>query len=236
MLRLRFLRAKVSVALPKIATAPHPRLQGALETALVGHQHGTLGAAAQRTEPVEHLGGVGQLRHPGRRHEGRGLDGLQPRRGQPLDERSLDVRRNDRLLVLQTVARAHLVDRDARGQVGSGLALRGSHAHAPILPPVPPGAVRNPAGAESYRLATRRGTGLRHGEGPRHERDTEGPGRVQRATGVGRVPRPHRPGLRRARRPGVRDARRADRGRHLEHAGSRADPGAVLRGHPAAPE
>ena len=57
-----------------------------------------------------HVGAVGHLRHPLRRHERRGLDRRQPRIAQAVDQADLDVGRDGALLVLQPVARADLDD------------------------------------------------------------------------------------------------------------------------------
>ena len=63
--------------------------------------------------------------HPLRVDEAGGLDDGQARGGQPVDELRLDRGRNDRLLVLQPVPRAHFPDRDPLGKPpGSGDRLR----------------------------------------------------------------------------------------------------------------
>ena len=57
----------------------------------------------------------------------------QPRRGQPPDELGLDRGRHDGRLVLQAVARPHLVDGDRARQGRVRLDLRQWKSHAPIL-------------------------------------------------------------------------------------------------------
>ncbi len=87
-----------------------PGLDRAVEPALVGHQHRHRHRAVV-VDPCDQLLGVGELRHPARVHEARGLHDGEPGRDQAMDELHLDVERHDLGLVLQTVARPHLVDR-----------------------------------------------------------------------------------------------------------------------------
>jgi len=51
---------------------------------------------------------MAHLRHPVGAHERRGLDGFEARARQPVHELGLDGRRDEALLVLEAVARAHL--------------------------------------------------------------------------------------------------------------------------------
>ena len=111
---MRFFCAKVSVALPKIAMCRHAELQRPVEAALVGHQHRAVAGPAS-PEQRHQLGGVGELGHPLRVHEAGRLDDRQPGGEQAADELGLDLGRDQRLLVLQAVARADLVDRDPLG-------------------------------------------------------------------------------------------------------------------------
>ncbi len=111
---MRFLRAKVSVALPKIATCREPEREGPVEAALVGHQHGEVDAVGAQAR--HQLLGVGQLRHPARVHEAGRLDDRQPGGEEPAYELLLDLDGHQGLLVLQAVARSDLVDRHALGQ------------------------------------------------------------------------------------------------------------------------
>ena len=94
---------------------PQAELERPVEPALVGHQHRQV-ATAVGAEPGHQLLGVGELRHPLRVHEAGRLDDRQPGGDQPAYELRLDVGGHDRLLVLQAVARADLVDRDPLGQ------------------------------------------------------------------------------------------------------------------------
>ena len=93
---------------------PHPELEGPVEAALVGHQHGV--GAALLAEHRHQLGGVGQLGHPPRVDEAGRLDDGQAGGDQAAYELGLVLGRDDRLLVLQAVAGADLVDRDLLGQ------------------------------------------------------------------------------------------------------------------------
>jgi hypothetical protein len=61
---------------------PHTRGQRPVQPTLVGHEHGSLRTAPLLVEQPEHLLGVGQLRHPPRVDERRGLDRAQTRAGQ----------------------------------------------------------------------------------------------------------------------------------------------------------
>ena len=88
---------------------PATQLEGAVEPALVGDQHRELTALV--AEDLHQLCGVGELGHPLRVDEAGGLDDGEPRRHQPPDELGLDLGRHQRLLVLQAVPRADLVDR-----------------------------------------------------------------------------------------------------------------------------
>ena len=84
----------------------------------VRHEHriaDSLAAADSR----HHLGSIGHLRHPFRRHEGRRLDRRESRVGQPVDQRDLDVGRDRRLFVLQAIARSDLDQAHARGKCHS---------------------------------------------------------------------------------------------------------------------
>jgi hypothetical protein len=85
-------------------------LQGAVQAALVRHQYGCPDAGRQ-IDPGQQFGGVGELGHPLGVDEAGGLDRGQPGRGQPVDELGLDLEVDDRVLVLQPVARPDLVDR-----------------------------------------------------------------------------------------------------------------------------
>ena len=97
---------------------PAAELQGPVEAAFVGHEHREVAAAV--AEERHQLGRVGQLRDPLRVHERRRLDDRQPGVEQPGDELRLDLGRDQRGLVLEAVAGADLVDRDALGQPVEG--------------------------------------------------------------------------------------------------------------------
>ncbi len=101
---------------------PQPLLQRSVETALVGHQHRHLARhlAQLGHEQVDEVGGVGQLRHPLRVHEARRLDDGQAGSHQATYELGLGRGRHERRLVLQSVARADLVDRDPTRESGIG--------------------------------------------------------------------------------------------------------------------
>ena len=90
------------------------QLQRAVEAALVGHEHRQVAAAV--AEQAHQLSRVGELRDPLRVHERRRLDDRQPGVEQPRDQLGLDLGRDQGGLVLQPVAGADLVDRDALGQ------------------------------------------------------------------------------------------------------------------------
>ncbi len=125
--------AKLSVALPKIATEPTPGFEGPVEAALVGHEDGPVGASAVVAEGGEQLGRVGELGHPGRVDEGGRLDRPEAGGREAADELGLDLGRHDGLLVLEAVPGADLVDRHPLRQVGRGLDLGCPHAHAAIV-------------------------------------------------------------------------------------------------------
>ena len=110
--RLRFLRAKVSVALPKMAMCADPGSSARSRPRSLGTRTGRRGPRPTSPRSASTSRGVGELRHPGRRDERRRLDRLEPGGGQSADELRLHGGRDDGLLVLQTVARAHLVDGD----------------------------------------------------------------------------------------------------------------------------
>ena len=92
-----------------------PGGDGPVQPALVRHEHRVVDAVA----PFQHgdqLLGVGELGHPLRVHEAGGFQRGEPGVGEPAQELRLHRDRNDRLLVLQSVARADLVDGDALRQ------------------------------------------------------------------------------------------------------------------------
>ena len=62
----------------------------------------------------EHLGGVGQLRYPLRADETGCLDGAKTASAEAIDQRDLVARRDQRLLVLQPIARADFDQADFR--------------------------------------------------------------------------------------------------------------------------
>ncbi len=88
------------------------RHQQPVEPLLVGDED-DVAHAGQRGEPPGDLLRVGEGRDPFRRDEARGLDAREARLGQRPDEGELAVGRDDAGLVLQAVARPHLVDGDA---------------------------------------------------------------------------------------------------------------------------
>src|SRR5690606_25502453 len=90
----------------------------ALVSFLVGHQHRVMDARATG-DPGEHLGGVGQLRHPPGADEAGRLDALQAGGREPVDQFDLVGAGDHRLLVLQPVARADLDDAYVAGQGGA---------------------------------------------------------------------------------------------------------------------
>ena len=93
------------------------------------------------------LAGVGELRHPLRVHEAGRLDDGQPGSEQALDELGLRLDRDDAVLVLQAVAGADLVDRDALGErqlIGS-LHLEQQRLSATCSPAAAPTVVTVPA-------------------------------------------------------------------------------------------
>src|SRR5471030_1721392 len=98
-----------------------------VQATLVGHQDGSVATSADLTEQTEQLSGVGELRDPPGRHEACRLDGVQPRGNQAADELGLDLHRHSPLLVLETVARSHLIDGDPPGHTRLGFTLRSSH-------------------------------------------------------------------------------------------------------------
>lgn len=91
--------------------------QRPVETALVGDEDGQ--GRVDVGEEGEQLLRVGQLGHPLGVDEAGGLDGGQPGSGQAADELGLDGGRDGRLLVLQPVTGADLVDADAGRQLGN---------------------------------------------------------------------------------------------------------------------
>src|SRR5665647_784901 len=105
-LRLRFLRAKVSVA-----------------------------PTADLTEQSQQGSRVGQLGDPLRRYERRRLDSVEPCIHKPSDELGLDLHRDDGPLVLQTVAGSDLVDGDPPGHTRLSFTLRSSHLLPPCSGP-----------------------------------------------------------------------------------------------------
>ena len=87
-----------------------PELEGPVEAALVGDQD----RAVRPASPSRVISSAASAScgHPLRVHEGGRLDDRQPGGEQPAYELLLDVDGDERLLVLQAVARADLVDRD----------------------------------------------------------------------------------------------------------------------------
>lgn len=92
--------------------------EGAVEAAPVGDEDGQV-HALEIPHQREQLLGVGQLGHPLRVYEARRLDRRQPRVGQAADELRLHLGGHRRLLVLQAVTGADLVDPDPLGQIRS---------------------------------------------------------------------------------------------------------------------
>ncbi len=122
-----------------------PRLERPVQPPLVGDEDGTVPAEALGPEEAEHVGGVGQLGHPSGVDERGRLDRREAGGREPADELGLDLRRHDRRLVLQPVARAHLVDPHGAGQRRVRFDLRLRHAHPTILTrPAPDDPVRAP--------------------------------------------------------------------------------------------
>ena len=106
-----FLRENASEAAPKIATSVGAGRARGLEALEVRRQH-RIGHARFAADALQHLGVIGHLRHPLRRHESRGLDRLQAGVGQPLDQLELHRRGYFARLVLQPVTRTDLHDFD----------------------------------------------------------------------------------------------------------------------------
>ncbi len=107
---------------------PDTGLERAVQTLLVRHEHRQPYATGRRSEQSQQLRGVGQLGHPGRRHEAGGLHRRVPGRQQAPDELGLHLDVDDALLVLQPVARSDFVHRHARRQTrqgGHGMRNRG---------------------------------------------------------------------------------------------------------------
>jgi hypothetical protein len=98
---------------------PCPGRQRGLEALEVGGEH-RIGDAGRRSgeHARQQLGVVAHLRHPLGRHEGRGLDRLQPGALEAAHELELGVGGDELLLVLQAVARPHLDDADGGGKDG----------------------------------------------------------------------------------------------------------------------
>ena len=95
----------------------HARLAGARQPLQVRHERGVADAGPPR-DAGEDVGRVGHLRHPFRADEGRHLDHRVAGLGEPVHERDLVGRRNERRLVLQAVAGADFDDpRRATGRV-----------------------------------------------------------------------------------------------------------------------
>ncbi len=84
------------------------------EAAVVRHEHREAGVPGYQR--VHHLRCVSELRNAFGMHEARRLDDRETAAEKPLDQLDLHGGGNERGLVLQTVARSHLVHSDARGQ------------------------------------------------------------------------------------------------------------------------
>ncbi len=104
-----------------------PEGERPVQTALVRHEDGQGGVHVG--EQREELLGVGELGHPLGVHEAGRLDRGQAGGGQAVDELRLDLRGDGRLLVLQAVAGADLVDADPGRQAG-GRDVHGQPDHA----------------------------------------------------------------------------------------------------------
>ena len=91
------------------------RRERGIEPLHVRHQHRV--AHPGLADDAGHDGGVvAHLRHPLRADEAGDLDLLQPGGLEPVHQLDLDARVDRLLLVLQAVARADIVDRDACGE------------------------------------------------------------------------------------------------------------------------
>ena len=107
----------------------------------------------ERAGRLEHVGRIRQLRHPGRVDERRRLDHRQPSRDEPTNQLSFDGGRDDRFLVLQTVAGADLIDRHARGQAGVALHLWSPHRCLQFPVSLPGWILAGPAAGERSRVS-----------------------------------------------------------------------------------
>ena len=103
----------VSLALRKTAISGMLRGERALEARARSGHSALKVTPSSGCELAGQLVGVGELRDPARRDEARDLDALEPGGDQRLDQAQLAHGADRGRLVLQPVARADLVDRDA---------------------------------------------------------------------------------------------------------------------------